>query len=248
MGPDITADMFVVRASFSLHKSAAAKDHSDQRDKILAMYKGTGGGTFYLSNQESLSKFLLSEQITVIKVRDEAVGRVPEPTRDTVHERYVKDVNDPHETGSVLDDIAKKASPNVEGCEFGPRETKRIAALLAWPEFKIDWVDVRIQIGCIWVIFSIPVLRIRMSTLVLYAYVVHVQNVDQLVLDMITGCIVKAAIVGAVIGVVFADFPAALAAFEAVFEDCIYFSLGQAAVCMAPGLALLTESSSWSLK
>jgi hypothetical protein len=245
-GTDIKSEMFLVRTSYSLHKSGNAIPHTEQRDKMIALYKGTGGGTFYLGQNENLSDFLQKAGIGVVKVGEETIGPLPPPSQDKVHERPVKNVNDTHEANAALDDIAKQATPTVEGCHFGPRETRKIAAIFAWPEFKIDWVDVHVQIGCVSVIFSLPVLRTRLSTLVLYAYVVHVDNLGQLVLDMITGCIVKAAIIGAVLGVVFADFAAALAAFEAVFEDCIDFSLGQAAVCLAPGLALLVESTSWS--
>lgn len=246
MGGDITSDMFVVRASFTLHKSGAAKIHDEELKKILALYSGTGGGSLFVGHQDNLGRNLLDTGIAVKKIGEERVGRVPEPEHDLLHVRQVKSVHDGQEIDAVVSDIARLATPAVEGCLFAARENMRIASIVAWPEFKIDWVDVSVRIGCVNVIFSVPVLRIRISSLVLYAYVVHVNNLEQVAIDTIRGCIVKAALLGAVVGVVFANFPVALAAFEAVFEDCVYFNLGADAVCMAPGLALLVESSAWT--
>jgi len=245
-GADVTSDMFVVRTSFMLHKSGAAKVHDEELEKILALYSGAGESSLFVGHQDNLGHYFLEAGITVNKTGEERVGRVPEPEHDLVHTRQVKNVKDNQETDAAVSDIAKLATPAVEGCRFAARENMRIAAVAAWPEFKIDWVDVNVRIGCINVVFSVPVLRVRISSLVLCAYVVHVDNLEKVVIDTIKGCIVKAALLGAVVGVVFANFPTALAAFEAVFEDCVYFNLGAAAVCMAPGLALLIESSAWT--
>jgi hypothetical protein len=247
LGPDVTPDMFLVRSSFTLTKKGQQTFDTKQRDALLALYNGTApGGIFVVPNEDNLSSYLKNSGINAVKIREEAVGRIPAPQQDGLHERGVSSINATQEIDKIIDDVVKTEAQGLDCSGIVIREESRIATLLFWPEFKIDWVDVAIQVGCIRVVITIPVPRARISKKVLYAYVGHPTNLGQTVVDDLKVCIIKAAVAGAVIGIVLADFPAGLAAFVAVFNDCVAYAAGQLAACLIPGLEMLTESTAWT--
>jgi hypothetical protein len=242
MGNDVTADMFLVRTAFAIKRKENPKINHTQRDQLLAFYKGKVNVKFFDLKYTNLPSYLEDNPLELIGPTEEYLGRVPSPQTDPTHQReFLKPVTQGQEDQAVQD-IMDGAKSAMTGCEANVKDFVRIAAVFGWPEFKIEMVDVKIQIGCIWVIFSLPVLRVRFSDLVLFAWILHEANLSKRILQLVEGCVVRSAISATVIGVVLNNFYAALAAYEALFDECV----AEQVSCLMPGLALIVESSSWS--
>ena len=92
----------------------------------------------------------------------------------------------------------------------------------------------------------LPVLQTQMSRIDLWVYTRFPKNLGAWALRLVEKCAFHAALVGAVVGIVLVDFIAALAAFDAVFEDCIVEHFDDTISCMIPGLGLITIANGWS--
>jgi hypothetical protein len=170
------------------------------------------------------------------------VGEMPTPIPDP-HEI---DVVDPTQLpNQLLDDLIHKVSQGT-GCVITETIPARIMTLLFWPEFKIEWHNVTIDIGCgITIVIPLPVLLARVGKLVLWAYLGHVENLQPMVLEQLRVCLVNAAVSGGVTGIVTANPGAATAAFEDVFETQLSSYVLQDIKCLIPRLALLHEATQW---
>jgi hypothetical protein len=161
----------------------------------------------------------------------------PDKKTDPVHEVVQEPPGDPSQ---AVQQVANSEAAPLECADYD-LQNYPIAELLRYPEFKVIWRDVRIEIRCVTVVLTLPILQIRWSRIELYAYTRHPKNLGNLVESAIIQCIWEAAVAGAVIGVVMGNFAAALAAFQGIFTQCLEDKFGQFISCMIPGLALIFE-------
>jgi hypothetical protein len=239
MGNGIDSTMFMVRAGFLIHKNGPEVAIQKQSDSVKAFYSGKLRVTLY--NGQEIVPYLEGEQIDLTGPEEEILDRVPKPEVNAHRKEIPQGATSAQEDQAANDIISQIGQAANGNCELKQKELTRIAAIFGWPEFRIDWVDVKIQVGCIWVIFSLPIPRVRFSDLVLFAYVLH-QDIAPALLNIVLGCLSRSAIAGAVIGVVADNLQAALAVFEAFFQECIVYQI----ICATPGLALVVESTSWT--
>lgn len=102
-----------------------------------------------------------------------------------------------------------------------------------------------IRIGCVKTKVPHPVLLTRTARIELWAFA-RADNWDPTIENLLRGCLVESALVGTVVGVVLANFAAALAAFQTAFEACIKSRLLQLVVCTLVGLLILKRRSAWN--
>jgi hypothetical protein len=244
MGSDVTSEMFIVRAAFSIQKNGPPVPLKKQSDFIQDLYSGKVKVVFYDSPGETFGQYREEQRLDLVGPKEEDIGRVPQPKPDP----HIKELDDqPPPTpaqenaaaDSVVDDLMKAAHGP---CVFNDKVQERVAAVFGWPEFKVDMVDVKIKVGCVWIIFSLPVPRIRFTSLVLFAYIGFNNEVEKKVVAAITGCLWRSVAAGAIVGLVTANFAVALGVFEQCFEECMTYQV----LCALPGLALIKESSQWS--
>jgi hypothetical protein len=140
----------------------------------------------------------------------------------------------------LLDAITAEVIPG--DCGKMNREDIKLLSLAAWPEFKVEWRDERIRIGCATVVISIPVLKTRISNLNFYVYFALPQEVGRTVIAIGKTCAIRSALGGAVIGVIVGNPAAALVAFNALFRMCIEREVKR---CINPGILVLKEAGEW---
>jgi len=241
MGTDVKATMFIVRGRFSIQKIGNPTVHHEQNERLKAFYRGVGKDTVYEPKRKSLDQLFGEPEnsLELSEPTEEDMGRVPKPYVDPAHERELPENATAAQEDNALQDIIDANKLGFHGCEANRKTYRRIAAVFGWPEFRIVWMDVKIKVGCFWVIFTLPVPQIRFSSLVLFAYVAHEGNLAPYIQQSVEVCIVQSAVSSFVIGVVLNNFAAAMAAYEALFDACI----SNKALCLIPGLALIVESS-----
>jgi hypothetical protein len=239
----ITPSMFDVFYTCRVQKNGNAIEHDDQLNKILGQYDGTTQGIVFPfpgqpgGNIHGDDGYFVRRKIGAYLVKKENIGHIPDVTTDPLHEA----VNPTKPPAQIIEDVAKTEG-NEQGCgeDFDLQEF-RIMELLAYPEFKVDWRNFSLTVGCITVIVTLPVLQIRTSEIDLYAYTRYPKNLGDYVVKAIVDCIIEAALAGAVIGVALGNFAAALEAFDALFTECLKDKFGQFISCMIPGLELITK-------
>lgn len=156
------------------------------------------------------------------------------------------EVSDP-EDGTPLDAILDQIigdSPatTCDGIKKAP--PVRIATLLQYPEFKLEWRRHVIRLGCVQVSIRLPVMMYRNTKRVLYAVLAH-PDVDAVVVNVLEYCLKKSALAGSVAGLATANIAVAGAAFKAVFTECVKQQIMGYLKCLLPELIILKERGGW---
>ena len=185
--------------------------HPEARDALISLYTGGANGAVF--DQKGPNDihgengyFHRRKLIARGPVKKENVNRIPDKKPDP-HE--IETSGDP---APIVHDIAKSEGDALRCDDAFDLKQFKIATLLKFPEFKIVWRNVSIEIGCIRVVLTLPFLQIRISDLDLDAYTRYPRNLGSLVEQAIIDCIWRAALAGAVIGVALGNFGAAIAA------------------------------------
>ena len=255
--PDLNAGMAKIGYSFSLVKKGAAIARTEVRDATLGLYTGDTQGVVLPDSKhpEPINSdgdgYFEKRKIRVRRISAKVVSGIPPTPKDSVHQAEVQKGQSPQD---IIEQIAKSEASVIE-CNRLARKDIRIAELVRYPEFKVvlrdfRWVLYRDRCGNeISVVVTLPVLQIRWSKIDLWAYLRYPSDpavVNDMVERTIETCAVRAALSGAVVGVVLGNFAAALAAFKAVFQDCLVSHFEEFLKCMIPGLAMLSEEvSGW---
>ena len=153
--------------------------------------------------------------------------------RDPLHEVVT---NDPQK---AIEQVLEREGIDCE--VYFKKQVWKIMNLFQYPEFRTGWHNVRIRLGCTDIVLTLPVTQMRISEVSFWAYARYPDAVGALVERIITDCLWFAALSATVVGIVVGDFSAALAAFRALFTECLKDKLGQVVDCMTPGIMLVTE-------
>jgi hypothetical protein len=242
--PRITHDMFAVENTFSIKKDGDATPHDEQERALLAIYEGRGNGTIYPGpppqKQEPLndSEYFKKRQLSARPIRWEAVGRVPQKQR---HPNEVENSNQ-RPADEIIGEISDREADALDCGRDFERKDWPVMTLLAYPEFRVVWRDYSYEIGCgVRVVLTLPVLQKQTTSVVLWAYTRYPKDIEDLIGHVVVTCAWEGALVGAVVGVVFVNFPAAVQAFRAVFEVCIVRHFAKYFDCLIPGLTVISE-------
>lgn len=237
----ITADMFLVGSTYSVEKVGPDKIWGGERERILDAFNGKGDGSVIpgenmrpipIDGGDSKG-FFERRQLRAVLLRSEDLDGVPEKVRD-LHEVTSKD---PKNAIKEIANLEGKAA----GCDAYVLKEWKIADLVDYYEWRWRWKDFHFRIGCIHIFITLPVQQSRESRISLWAYARYPQNLGNLVETAINDCAWKSALASAVIAVVLWNFPVGLAAFKALFTECIRAKFGNAVSCLIPGLVLNTE-------
>ncbi|MCA9232794.1 MAG: hypothetical protein KDA57_19245 [Planctomycetales bacterium] len=230
----IATDKFYVAVRYTL-RLISSQPWEDQVNAIKKLYQGGAsvGGD---------SEWFQKNKIRLKLVSEEEGHRIQTPVKDPLKEQDAEG-RDPD---SIVDDIADKIAGELNCDDYYVKDKHPVMTVLAWPEFKVEWYPHIVKLGCTRVKIWLPKLRTRIAEVVLYATVaVAKREADATLMKIVSDCALASAAVGAVVGVVLANFVAAEAAFVALFQRCILIKVGQHITCMVPALALITIKGTW---
>ncbi|WP_298671514.1 hypothetical protein [uncultured Sphingomonas sp.] len=228
---------------FARVRKGQVVEHTEERDRKLAPYRGAGPGSVWdRSGAEHRLQgdpgYFVQRRLSAKRVGTRLVSSVPVETPNPYR------IEAPAaEFDRALDVVVNREAENAScsGDEYQIQKWK-IATLLTFPEFMVVWRDLEINIGCgVHIVLSYPVLQIRWSDLTLYAFARYPSDLGKLIENAVTDCAWKAALAGAVIGVAMGNFASAIAAFKALFTECLKAKFQDVITCMLPGLALDAE-------
>jgi len=230
----IATDKFYMAIRYTL-RIISSQPWEDQINAIKKLYQG---GASVGGDPEWFQK----NKIRLKLISEEEGHRIQTPVKDPLKEPDAKG-RDPD---SIVDDIADKIAGELNCDDYYVKDKHPVMTVLAWPEFKVEWYPHIVKLGCIRVKIWLPKLRTRIAEVVLYATVtVAKREADATLMKIVSDCALASAAVGAVVGVVMANFAAAEAAFVALFQRCILIKVGQHITCMVPALALITIKGTW---
>lgn len=215
----ISADSYEALAYFELTKTGAPSVDSRQDIAVHRHYMGS----------EEFRLVRRSARFEEVRERDDGAYEVSDP-----------------ENGAIASDILREIvgdNPAMR-CENIQYKQERIATLLQYPEFRLDWVRHVIRLGCVRVTIKLPRLMYRNVKRVLFAVLAHPQ-VDRIIIAVLESCLTKAAFAGTVLGLATANIGVAGAAFKAVFTECVKQQVFTYVKCVLPELILLKERGGW---
>ncbi len=235
-GHGVTLDMVKMLCSYELNKidengkKTLIEKNTQQIDKILALYNDDIKVHLKILGDETIGSYLKKNGFKLVLNRSENLYDIENPTQDNIHEG---------ENVPNIQDIIQHESAHLD-CTNIQRVEKEIGPLIEYPEFKTVMESITKHIACIDITTNVPVPYFRFAQKILFGYVGHPNNLDQLIIHQIEDCIVKSAIASTVLGVVLGNFPIALASFQTLVIECIKFNVGQDIKCLFPGLYLQT--------
>jgi hypothetical protein len=255
MGPDLKEEMFILDVGLYIVKTNYATEiHPEQRLALLRLYDlepkindparidfGSGEGTIMMGNTEGWTMRTRAKQTRSIVVKIDSEFYIenskPQLSREIVEVPKADDAS----ADTALQIILGKVVPS----ECGVMETRKykLLALSLWPEFKIEWKETTIKIGCTSITFPYPVVRIRWSSIVFWVYFSMPQNLGTTILKIAETCAIRAALGGSVVGIVVCNPGAAVVAFNALFKACIE---NEIKTCVNPGILTLIEAGPWN--
>ncbi|RVH56249.1 hypothetical protein CN213_16000 [Sinorhizobium meliloti] len=220
----ISSDKFWVASRGILRREGAAQLVSDEAEALERLYQSENGYRLQ------------------IVPPDQPVGRFTQPDKGRHH---VSDIDDDNKLKEIINEIISEQ--NTLDCPLDPSPvSKRIATILQWPEFMVEWRLTSVKIGCVVVKLHLPVLRTRTTKLALFVFVHKVDGWDRYLFEAIVDCAWRSAAIGAVTGLILLNFAAGVAAFRGAFETCITNKFYSLIPCLFPNLVVLQESSAWA--
>lgn len=247
--PGVSAGMFRVQIGAEIDKMGDPIAHEEDLDTKLALHEDQAEGEIFDRNGKGRPfhgepDYFRSRKIAARFIRSDTLDSVPSIPPGP-YEIEVPEADAPDVISRIVDGEAERIGCSAQLYDF---KTWKIASLVHFPEFMIEWVPYSIDIGCgVHIILSVPVLRIRWSDLYLFAYARYPKDLGQLAEDAFLDCLWQSVLAGAVVGIALGNFPAALAAFKALLSECLKSKFKQFISCMIPGLSIdKVVTSDWA--
>lgn len=247
--PGVSAGMFRVQIGAEIDKIGGLISHREDLDAKLALYEDQAEGEIFDRNGKGSPihgdpGYFQSRKIAARFIRSDTLDDVPSIPPGP-YEIEVPEADAPDAISRIVSHEAESIGCSAQLFEF---KTWKIASLVHFPEFMIEWVPISIDIGCgVHIVLSVPVLRIRWSDLYLFAYARYPKDLGQLAEDAFLDCLWQSVLAGAVVGIALGNFPSALAAFKALLSECLKSKFKQFISCMIPGLSIdKVVTSDWA--
>jgi hypothetical protein len=159
--------------------------------------------------------------------------------------REVVEIKKPQEAEDNIANVVKSLLDFIvpSSCGNMNEERIKIATIGVWPEFKLDWGSKIIKIGCTKITIKYPILRIRISKIVVYAYFSLPVSYGQTAFQIAYHCAVSSALGSAILGVILANPGVAIVSFQTLFQTCVK---NEVISCLNGGLATIKEITEWS--
>lgn len=216
----ISANSFEAMAYFELTKTGQPVLNEAQDYEIRAHY----------SRDEKFALLYRDSRFEELRERDDGAYEVGDP-------------DDSAPLDPIMDQIIGK-SPAMTCDGIKKAAPVRVATLVQYPEFKLEWRRHVIRLGCVQVSIRLPVLMYRNTKRVLYAALAH-PDVDAIVVNVLEYCLKKSALAGTIAGLATANIAVAGAAFKAVFTECVKQQIMGYLKCLLPELIILKERGGW---
>ncbi len=189
------------------------------------------------SELEWYQDFYRDSETSMIFDSSQCVNDLPPVKEDPLRESE----DDPDQTHERL-----KQTPEKQSCgnEFDIRPRK-VATLLAYPEYKVIWKRKRIKVGCSTVKIKLPILQTRTRSKELYYSAISREELSRYIERVALKCLKDSAKVGLVVGLALKNVKAALAVFRVLFDACIYAKIGEKFDCFFPELFIKTVKTRW---
>lgn len=247
LNDSLNEDMFSIEASTLIDKlSDKLEINIDQRLALLTLFGQANtqtSGQILIVDRDGADYYRWSESKNM-KIRKVDEYLKPQQGSPPIN-RDIREVQNPSQIqatlNSALDEITSILVP-VE-CGRMRREEIKLLQLASWPEFKIDWVRVLIKVGCSRITISIPVLRVRISTLHFYVYFSLPVHLDRFVFKIAETCAIRSALGAGIIGIIMSNPAAAIASFNALFKRCLEQEIKN---CINSGLFTLKQTGNWT--
>ena len=242
----LSEDFFIIDTLIQLTKVNKKKEIDvTQRDALLKLYNDNTSPQLNSKvdlipgNEETLFHWAKSLKIKITKTGEELAENFS-PITDKNEIEVPKGELNNLDIDNIVDGILGVLFPSDCGEMRAFKE--KLLTLFGWPEFKIDWQDIEIKIGCSKIIISVPVLKTRNASLVFYIYYQLPVNVDNTLKRIAFVCAERAALAGCVLGIITSNPAAAIIAFGDLFERCI---LEEVKKCLDPGILTIKEVDDW---
>lgn len=141
--------------------------------------------------------------------------------------------------------IATTGSCSSRLADSTNKSSKRIATLIKVPQFKVIIAYKWVTIACVKTKIYYPKAQYRQADHSLHTHWTLEPDVAANLLKIIEKCAIRAAITGAVVGIVLQNFAAAIATFKEKFKTCFLSSISQEIECFFASIFVKIEVSQW---
>lgn len=241
----LTEAMFSIKAKWHLEKERPLRDgKTAQRDAMKALYEGKQGSGIHsdipVVGDLPVQKWAEDSQVTLEKVSEDIMTEpYVDPQASVSHEVPAGKTPDDVVDG-IVDEVLSKIVP--VSCGDMREERFKLLTIVKWPEFKFTPSTRTIEIGCFTVVIPWVDVEVRTAEISIYAYYALPRDVARTVWKIAEACALRAALGGAVVGIVAMNPAPAAAAFELLFTRCLEREVPK---CIHAGLLKLQESGPW---
>jgi hypothetical protein len=246
---ELTSDMFYIDSALIIDKVGSKQPvNLTQRTALFQLYgKLEGydttsrlGQSFNIDGDTNLSSWSKNPKIILEPYGEELISNYSKPQVS----KNIQEVPFGQLTDVKIDDIIGIIinSIGAEGCGEMKTIKDKLLTIAGWPEFMIVWLETTVEVGCVQITISYPVMRTRTASLNFYIYYSLPENLQSTIFIMARNCAINAALAGGVLGVITGNPAIAMASFSALFEECIK---SQAIKCLNPGIVTIKEVTGW---
>lgn len=245
----LTDDMFsletaiIIKKIYSTPENKKIEINVEQRNLLMKLFnaeEGVVNSRIDLLGDTRFQDWSREEGCTIKQIGERLMVEKIEPAKQDSIKEFP--MNTPNiDVGREIDALLAKIIPS--NCGVMRRKEHKLLTLIEFPEFRIDWQNIRIKLGCVSVTIKLPILRVRLSKIVLYIYYSLPSNAGQTAFMIAEVCAKRSALGAAVIGIVLWNIAAAGAAFESLFKRCIEREVLE---CIHPGIMTIKEVGNWN--
>lgn len=243
-------DDYIIKPMLAISKTSPLRDVDvRQRDSLRELFsipsKYDGHINLLEGGDYSFSSYVHDNDVFLWPGDIEALDKTPIQTIPIAEVTKAKYAADPGALGKIISGSMDPFLDKLFPAPCGPLKRKeyKLMTFPTWPEFKLEWKSITIKIGCVHITISVPILRIRLSELFFYVYFSIFKDAKASVLKIAENCAIKAAIEGAVVGLILLNPGVALEQFQSSFKSCVISDIMS---CIDGGLYTIKVVGNWS--
>jgi hypothetical protein len=249
----LTEEMFIVDTAINVRKKGIRQEVDISQRKALKImygidpiidkdhYRTKIWLEDYYNNEGNLERWSKENNIQLFLDKEELLTNSLKPETSKV----IKEITKGDLSETIENDLISIIINSVTTLECGkmryPAKVK-LLTLYTIPEFMIEFHETSVEVGCVWITITYPVLKIRDADYNFYVYYSVPESITQSLLLIAKNCAVNAALAGGVLGIITGNPSVALVTFINGFEYCVK---DQIVKCMNPGLLTIKEVTSW---
>lgn len=240
---------YIIRAVITIIKTSEIKEIDVRERELLNKLFNTyelDGSIFLLGgNDYKYSTYIKDNDIFAWKGKYEELDKTPIITTPSVEISENDYKSDPGLKAKALTDLLDPFLDKLFPIPCGELKRKEYQFMTfpTWPEVKVEFKAIILEINCVRVTLYVPIIRIRTSELEFYVYFSIFKDAKKSVLMIAENCAKKAAIEAAVVGLILLNPGVALAQFESSFKSCV---INDIMSCIDAGIYTIKIVGEWS--